>query len=55
MNLEWKAFGVIWHAWFELGITTDVIFFGKLIHLHMLNRILILQYSFGGGGYFDLS
>jgi hypothetical protein len=55
MNLEQKAFGVIWHTWSELRAIKDVICIGKLIHLHMLNRICLTNSLFGGGGDFALS
>jgi hypothetical protein len=51
MILEQIAFGVIWHAWSELCAIKDVICIGKLIHLHMLNRIcLTIRFVLGGGG-----
>ncbi len=54
MNLELKAFGVLWHAWSKLRAITVVMCFGKLINTHMLNcicfTIQILR-----GGYFALS
>jgi hypothetical protein len=50
MNLEQKAFGVVWHARSELHAIKDVMCIGKLIHLHMLNLIcLTIQFNFFGG------
>jgi hypothetical protein len=49
MNLEWKAFVVVWHALSELGITTDVICFGKLIHFHTLNHFFFTEQFWGRG------
>jgi hypothetical protein len=55
MNLEQKAFGVVWHAWSELCAIKDVICIEKLIHSHMLNRICLTIFFWGGVGYFALS
>jgi hypothetical protein len=49
MNLEWKAVGVVWHAWYELRPITDVMCFGKLIHLHILSRICFTIQFLGRG------
>ncbi len=49
MNLEQKAFGVLWHVWSELRVIKDVICIGKLIPFQMLNHICLTNSFFGGG------
>ncbi len=50
MNLEQKAFDSYnWNAWSELHIITDVVYFGKSIHLHILNHMCFMVQFFGEG------
>jgi hypothetical protein len=49
MTLEWKTFGVVWHARCELLAITGIMCFVKLMHLHMLTCICFTIQFLGRG------